>query len=233
MADLATLQSTLGVTFNDSSLLEQSLVHRSYLNENPDQTISNERLEFLGDALIGLAIAHELFRRFPKIDEGELTKLRSAVVCRESLADIADLLHLGEYLYMGRGEALGGGGKRERNLACVFEALMGAVLLDSGYDIACDLVLKLLKEPMEQAIEQLDTKDYKSRLQEIVQARQQYPPIYRVVEMTGPDHNRVFIVEVTAGGIAIGVGSGKSKQQAEKDAAHAALRTLSREDGTV
>jgi ribonuclease-3 len=233
MADLAALQSTLGITFNDSSLLEKSLVHRSYLNENPHQTESNERLEFLGDALIGLAIADELYRRFPERHEGELTKLRSAVVRRESLAEIADLLHLGQYLYLGRGEAQGGGRNRERNLACVFEAVIGAALLDSGYDVARNLVLKLLKEPMEQAVEQMDTMDYKSRLQEVVQAQQQYALGYRVIEMTGPDHDRVFRVEVTVGGIAIGVGSGKSKQQAEKDAARVALEALSREDDAV
>ena len=233
MTNLAALLTTLGLTFNDSSLLEQSLVHPSYLNENPGQTESNERMEFLGDALIGFVIADELYRRFPERHEGELTKLRSAVVCGKTLSGIADLLHLGQYLYLGRGEEQGGGRNRERNLACVFEALIGAVLLDSGYDAARNLVVKLLKGAIEQVVDQLDIIDYKSRLQEVVQARQQHAPVYRVIEMIGPDHAREFRVQVTAAGIAIGVGSGKSKQQAEKDAARVALEALSKGGGAV
>ena len=234
MADFAMLQSILGVTFKNTSLLEQSLIHRSYLNEASDLNLSsNERLEFLGDALIGLAVADDLYRRFPELQEGDLTKLRAAVVCRDSLAEVACSLDLGEYLYLGRGEEQGGGRKRERNLACAFEALIGAVLLDRGYDVARELLLNLLKEAMNQAAGQLDVMDYKSKLQEIIQLNQQVTPTYRVVKTTGPDHDREYVVEVIAAGVTIGRGSGKSKQQAEKDAAREALEKLKGEDDSV
>lgn len=233
MADFAALQSTLGVTFKNTSLLEQSLIHRSYLNETSQELSSNERLEFLGDALIGLAVADDLYWRFPELQEGDLTKLRAAVVCRDSLAEVARSLDLGDYLYLGRGEEQGGGRKRERNLACVFEALIGAVLLDKGYDVARELLLKLLRAAIDQAAEQLDVMDYKSKLQELIQLRQQVTPTYRVVKTAGPDHDREYSVEVVAAGVAIGMGLGKSKQQAEKEAARAALEKLNAEDFTV
>jgi len=231
MADFATLQSTLGVTFENTSLLEQSLIHRSYLNENVDLELSsNERLEFLGDALIGLAVADDLYRRFPELQEGDLTKLRAAVVCGDSLAQVGRSLNLGDYLYLGRGEDLGGGRKRERNLACAFEALIGAVLLDRGYNVARELLLTLLKETINQAAEQLDEMDYKSHLQELMQLKQQVTPTYRVIKTEGPDHDREYNVEVVVGGMVVGSGSGKSKQQAEKDAARVALEKLEMEN---
>jgi len=233
MADFATLQSSIGVTFNDATLLERALVHRSYLNETSEDLSSNERLEFLGDALIGLAVADDLYRRFPQLQEGDLTKLRAAVVCRDSLAEVARSLDLGEYLYLGRGEEQGGGRKRDRNLACAFEGLIGAVLLDRGYDVAGELLLKLLKEAIDEAAEQLGVMDYKSKLQELVQLRQQVTPTYRVVKTEGPDHDREYYVEVVAANVAIGMGSGKSKQQAEKDAARVALEKLDGENSSV
>ena len=233
MADFAALQNTLGVTFKNVSLLEQSLIHRSYLNETSAELSSNERLEFLGDALIGLVVAEDLYRRFPELQEGNLTKLRAAVVCRDSLAEVARSLDLGNYLYLGRGEEQGDGRKRERNLACAFEALIGAVLLDNGYEVTRDLVLKSLAKLIEQAVEQLNEMDYKSNLQEIVQAQHQLTPKYRVVNMTGPDHEKEFTVEVVAGDRVIGLGLGKSKQQAEKDAARVALEILNNEDSAV
>ena len=230
MPDFAALQNILGVTFKNTSLLEQSLIHRSYLNETSDELLSNERLEFLGDALIGLAVADDLYQRFPELQEGDLTKLRAAVVCRDSLAEVARSLELGDYLHFGRGEEQGGGRKRDRNLACAFEALIGAVLLDGGYDVARALLLNLLRAAIDHAVDQLDAMDYKSKLQELIQLRQQVTPTYRVVKTAGPDHDREYSVEVVAGGLAIGMGSGKSKQQAEKDAARVALEKLQREN---
>jgi len=228
------LQSTIGITFQNLSLLEQSLVHRSYLNENPDFPLSsNERLEFLGDALIGFVVAEELYREFPQLSEGELTKLRAALVCRESLAHLAASLKLGEYLYLGRGEIQSGGRRRQSNLACVFEALVGAILLDQGYHAAKDFSLKLLRSELKRAIEEVHTTDYKSRLQELIQSRQQITPTYRIVKMVGPAHDREFTVEVMAGDVVIGRGSGKSKQIAEKEAARAALESLNREVPSV
>ncbi|MBT3363032.1 MAG: ribonuclease III [Chloroflexi bacterium] len=234
MVDLATLQGSICLTFNNTSLLEQALIHRSYLNENPDNLLpSNERLEFLGDALIGFAVAHELYRRYSQLQEGELSKLRAAVVCQECLAQMAKELHLGQYLYMGKGEEQGGGRQRDRNLACVFEAVVGAVLLDLGYDAARDFVLKMLAGPIEQSVQELGARDYKSGLQVVVQSRMQVTPSYRVVKTSGPDHDRVFVVDVLADGVVIGSGTGKSKQQAEKEAARVALEKLGAEDETV
>ena len=233
MADLAALQSSIGIAFNDVNLLKQALVHRSYLNETSEDLSSNERLEFLGDALIGIAVADYLFRRFPNLQEGDLTKLRAAVVCRDSLADVAHSLKLGDHLYLGRGEDQGGGRRRERNLACAFEAVVGAVLLDRGYQAAAELLLNLLEPAIDIAAGQLDVMDYKSKLQQLIQSRKQITPTYRVTKTEGPDHEREYSVEVVAGGVAIGSGTGRSKQQAEKDAARAALQRLSGEGSSV
>ncbi len=233
MADLAVLQSSIGIVFNDVNLLKQALVHRSYLNETPEDLSSNERLEFLGDALIGLVVADYLYRRFPHLQEGDLTKVRAAVVCRENLADVADSLELGDYLYLGRGEDQGGGRKRERNLACAFEAVVGAVLLDKGYQAVAEMLLNLLRSSIDIAAEQLDVMDYKSKLQQLIQSQKQITPTYRVTGAEGPDHQREYSVEVVAGGVAIGSGTGRSKQQAEKEAARVALKRLSGEDSSV
>jgi len=233
MADLAVLQSSIGIAFNDVNLLKQALFHRSYLNETPEDLSSNERLEFLGDALIGLAVADYMYRRFPHLQEGDLTKVRAAVVCRESLAVVADSLKLGDYLYLGHGEDQGGGRRRERNLACAFEAVVGAVLLDRGYQAASELLLNLLGSAIDIAAEQLDVMDYKSKLQQLIQSQKQVTPTYRVIKTEGPDHQREYSVEVVADGVAIGSGIGRSKQQAEKNAARVALQRLSGEDSSV
>ena len=144
MADWTALQTKLGTSFADLSLLQQAFVHRSYLNENPDFRLgSNERLEFLGDAFLGLVVAEFLFREFPELSEGELTKLRSDLVRQDSLARLASSLGLGEYLYLGQGEERGGGRKRSRNMACTLEALVGAAFVDQGFDVTKDLVLRV------------------------------------------------------------------------------------------
>ncbi|MFC1905933.1 ribonuclease III, partial [Chloroflexota bacterium] len=209
MPDFATLQRSIGVTFKDASLLKKAFVHRSYLNETSEDLSSNERLEFLGDALIGLAVADDLYRRFPDLQEGDLTKLRAAVVCGGSLAEVGRSLNLGDYLYLGRGEERGGGRMRERNLACAFEALIGAVLLDRGYGTASELLLNLLRAAIDQAAEKLHVIDDKSHLQELVQLIRQVAPTYRIFKTEGPDHDKEYHVEVVAGGIVIGMGSGK------------------------
>ncbi len=224
MIEWTGLQAKLGITFTDLSLLQQAFVHRSYLNENPDFTMgSNERLEFLGDALLGLVVADFLFREFPDLSEGQLTKLRSDLVRQDSLARLASSLGLGEYLYLGQGEERGGGRKRARNMACTLEALVGAVLIDQGFAVTRDLVLRLFGPGVAQARERGLASDHKSRLQEIIQAQRQERPAYRLVEAVGPDHDKTFWVEVVVGGEVLGRGSGKSKQAAEKDAARQAL----------
>jgi ribonuclease-3 len=224
MFDWSRLQRELAVDFHELSLLRQAFAHRSYLNENPDCTLgSNERLEFLGDAFLGFAIAETLYQRFDNLSEGEMTKLRSALVCQENLAKLAASLGLGDYLYLGQGEEKGGGRKRPRNLACAFEAMIGAVLIDQGVDPSRDFILRLFDPSLQRAIEKGIASDHKSKLQELVQAKRQERPIYRLVGEEGPDHNRRFTVEVVVDGRVLGTGYGKSKQLAEKDAARQAL----------
>lgn len=227
MLNHGALQGILGIQFKDESLLQQALVHRSYLNENPVlHLISNERLEFLGDAVLGFVVADELYSRFPEFSEGELTKLRAALVRGETLSRIASALQLGEYLYLGHGEEESGGRSRPRNLSCTLEAVIGAVFLDQGFDIARSFILKLLGNEFDGVVEDRLIDDYKSRLQQLIQSDRKITPVYRTIEEIGPDHAKVFTVEVLAGDIVLGRGSGHSKRAAEMDAARQALQVL-------
>lgn len=224
MVDWVKLEAEIGVSFRDPSLLQQAFVHRSYLNENLDFALgSNERLEFLGDAILGLVIAESLYRQSDSLDEGDMTKLRAALVRQESLAQLALSLGVGDHLYLGQGEDKGGGRKRARNLACAMEALIGAVFVDQGFESAKDLVGRLFSQNIRKVVDEGLVIDYKSKLQELVQAQRQERPTYRVVEAAGPDHDKTFWVEVTVGGEFLGRGCGKSKQSAEKEAAKQAL----------
>ena len=227
MFDISQLQKRLGVTFKNASLLEQALVHSSFINENPGTaSISNERLEFLGDAVLGLVIAQKLYEDFPASSEGDLTRLRAALVRRETLAGIAREIELGNYLFLGRGEEAGGGRDKNANLAGAFEALLASIYLDMGLESAREVVLRLFgTEIFEQAVEVADT-DYKSQLQEVIQARWQQTPTYQVVEAVGPDHAKIFTVEVRMGRTVLGSGKGRSKKSAEMNAARAALEAL-------
>jgi ribonuclease III len=230
LADFATLQQALGVTFNDLSLLKQALVHRSYLNENPDFSLpSNERLEFLGDAFLGFVIAQKLYREFPDLSEGEMTKLRAALVRQRTLARLASSLGLGDYLYMGLGEEATGGRAKQSTLARALEAVVGAVVIDQGFAGAEGFVFRLFQGEIDRAMEEMATGDYKSRLQELVQARYRVPPLYRTIKEEGPDHDKEFTVEVIVNGSVIGTGRGKSKRMAEMDAARVALESFSRD----
>jgi ribonuclease-3 len=227
LADLAALQQTLGIQFNDSSLLEQALVHSSYVNENPGTITSNERLEFLGDAVLDLIVADKLYRGFPHLSEGEMTRLRAYLVRQETLADVATSLKLGQYLYLGRGEEASGGRGRPSNLACVLEAIIGAVFIDQGLAKTKKLVLRWLTPRLEGSLLGELGLDYKSRLQELVQASRHLTPVYRLVELVGPDHARKFTVQVVVGDKVLGHGRGSSKQAAELEAARVALINLS------
>ncbi|MBI3040087.1 MAG: ribonuclease III [Chloroflexi bacterium] len=228
MTDLAVLQQILGVSFNNLSQLEQALVHSSYINENPGFTLtSNERLEFLGDAVLGLVVAEKLYQDFPHLDEGEMTRLRAALVRRDTLARIAGAIGLGEYLYLGKGEEASGGRHKPANLAATLEAVIAAVFLDRGSAIAGDFILRLLDIELEKVVSQDTGVDYKSELQELIQVRKQQTPAYHVIEATGPDHDKRFTVEVRLGEALLGRGSGKSKKAAETEAARSALEQLS------
>jgi len=226
MADLATLQKTLGISFKDPSLLEQALVHTSYVNENPGTTTSNERLEFLGDAILGFIIAEELYQRLPQSNEGEMTALRSSLVRRDALSRMARAISLGNHLYLGKGEEASGGRRKSANLAGALEAVIAAIFLDQGSNVARDFILRLMDKELKKALSQGIEPDYKSQLQELIQAKHQPTPTYQVIEAMGPDHNRSFTVEVKVGNTVLGIGSGKSKKSAEAEAARSALDQL-------
>ncbi|MFC1929114.1 ribonuclease III [Chloroflexota bacterium] len=228
MADLAALQETLGVSFSDISLLEQALVHSSYINENPSfAPASNERLEFLGDAVLGLIVAEKLYQDFSQFTEGEMTKLRAAVVRRDTLARTAKVIRLGNYIYLGKGEEASGGQLKPVNLAGALEALIAAIFLDQGLPGARDFILKLFDAELQKVINQGTDTDYKSELQQLIQARKQQTPTYHLIEATGPDHDKRFTVEIRLGQSVLARGSGKSKKAAETEAARLALEKLS------
>ncbi len=224
MADLAALQQTLGVSFNDLSRLEQALVHSSYINENPGLApTSNERLEFLGDAVLGLMVAEKLYQDFPHLSEGEMTKLRAALVRRDTLAGIAQAIKLNDHLYLGKGEETSGGRRKAANLAAALEAIIAAIFLDQGSSATRHFILGLFDKELENIMRQSAGVDYKSELQELIQAQEQQTPTYHVIAIIGPDHDRTFTVEVRRGEAVLGKGSGKSKKAAETEAARAAL----------
>ncbi len=227
MAELAVLQEILGVSFKDPSRLEQALVHSSYINENPDfAPTSNERLEFLGDAVLGLVVAEKLYQDLPSFTEGEMTKLRAALVRRDTLARAARAISLGDYLYLGKGEEASGGRRKPVNLAGALEAVIAAIFLDQGSATAKNFILRLFNKELQKVVSQGAGVDYKSQLQELIQAKEQQTPAYYVIEAKGPDHDRRFTVEVRAGDTVLGRGSGKSKKEAETEAARSALERL-------
>lgn len=227
MSDTNSLQQSLGVTFKNAGLLQQALIHGSYLNEYPATvSASNERLEFLGDAILGFLVAGKLYRDFPELAEGEMTRIRSFLVRRDTLARIARSLKLGEYLYMGKGEEAGGGRQKPANLAGALEAVIAAVFLDRGLAVARELVLGWLAGEFQEVLAKSRDVDYKSQLQELVQSKYHASPSYRTVQATGPDHDKMFTVEVHIGDRVLGKGSGKSKKVAETEAACHALEQL-------
>lgn len=227
MSTLTELQKMIGFPFSDDSLLTEALVHRSYLNENPSFPYrDNQRLEFLGDALLDFIAGDYLYRRYSKMREGELTNLRAALVKEETLARFGHSLDLGRYLYLGRGEEEGGGRERPSLLADAFEALVGALYLDRGLKAAKRFILPFLELETERIVAQGEMRDYKSLFQEEAQRRFQAAPLYRTIEEHGPDHDKVFTVEVLIGEKVYGRGEGRSKQAAEQEAARQALEKI-------
>ena len=224
MADRAALEKTLGVSFNDALLLEQALVHSSFVNENPTQVPqSNERPEFLGDAILGLVIAEELYQDIPDASEGEMTNLRAALVRGDTLARVARAIRLGDYLYLGKGEETNGGRGKTTNLAGALEAIIAAIFLDQGFATARKCTLRLFQSELRRAVSQGTETNYKSRLQEFVQARRDEALAYYVTSTEGPAHNRSITVEVRSGDTILSKGTGRSKKLAETEAARCAL----------
>jgi ribonuclease-3 len=214
-------------TFRDPSLLERALTHRSYLNEHPELALEdNERLEFLGDAVLDFVTGAWLYNRFPELPEGRLTSLRAALVKTDSLADFALRTSVNEHLRLGRGEAEGGGRGRTSMLADAFEAVLGALYLDQGLDAVQVYLEQLLPEEIDRILAEERDRDAKSTLQEWSQAERGITPRYRTVAEDGPDHAKTFTVEVRIGDEVVGRGIGLSKQIAAQAAASDALKRL-------
>lgn len=225
--NLEDFESILGFTFNDKSLLTRALTHRSYLNENPDLPyLDNERLEFLGDAILDFVAAEFLYQHFPEMTEGELTSLRAALVKGETLARFATDLGLPANVLMSRGEEAAGGRARAPLLAGTFEAIIGALYLDQGFEHAGKFILRFIEPESETIHHQRLDRDPKSMLQELSQGRFQVTPLYRLAETRGPDHAKEFTIEVVLKAKVYGRGVGRSKQIAEQQAARVAIETL-------
>jgi ribonuclease-3 len=221
------LESAIGYTFTNPSLLENALVHKSYLYALPDAPITpNERLEFLGDAVLGLLASDYLFTTYSDVSEGELSSYRGALVRLNTLAEIAAPLDLGEYMYMSRGEEAAGGRNRPGNLGRALEAVLGAVYLDGGLDAARAVWQHTLGERSLEQLQQILSGDFKSKLQQVAQSLWRETPRYRLVDASGPEHAKVFKVEVVIGEEALSMGSGRNKQIAEQEAARSALSLL-------
>ena len=221
---MKTLEERLGYQFKNRSLLENALTHSSYANEHRDLGISsNERLEFLGDSVLGMVVADHLYREHPNMPEGELTRTRAAMVCEGSLFEVARALELGKYLRLGKGEDAGGGRERPSILADATEAVLAAVYLDGGIAQARRLIRTLILGNEE---EMSASRDYKTALQELVQKESGKKLTYRLVGEEGPDHAKRFSVEVELNGVTVGAGEGRTKKAAEQNAAKAAIEKL-------
>lgn len=223
-------QQDSGIRFKNEAVLYEAFTHSSYVNEHRRKAfIDNERLEFLGDAVLELAVSQYLFHRYPKMTEGELTKLRASIVCEPSLVHLANELQLGSYILLGKGEENTGGRQRPALLADVFEALVGALYLDQGLDPVVELLQKVMFPKVEIGAFSKVT-DYKSQLQELVQQDNAGQLKYDILEEKGPAHNRIFVSQVSLDGQALGEGSGRSKKEAEQQAAQLAIVKLKAED---
>ncbi|USF28461.1 Ribonuclease 3 [Firmicutes bacterium ASF500] len=223
---MTTLEEKLGYTFQNPDLLDNALTHSSRANESRGKLQSNERLEFLGDSILGMVVADHLFRNHPDLPEGDLTRTRAALVCEDSLVEVARELGLGEYLRLGKGESSGGGRERPSIQADAVEAVLAAIYLDGGIGSARKFIQKFI---LTREIAGLTKpRDHKTALQELVQRESGQVLQYRLVGEEGPDHNKRFFVEVTLNGQSIGSGSGRSKKEAEQAAAAAGIENLSK-----
>lgn len=226
MKDTSQLEKKLGVVFTDKNLFTQALTHRSYLNENPKFPLGhNERLEFLGDAVIELVVTANLFAQFPEKPEGELTSLRAALVNAHTLSETALGLEINDFLMLSRGEAKDLGRARQYILANAFEAIVGAIYLDQGYDAAAHFMDRVLIPRLPEIMEKKLYKDPKSLFQEMAQERVALTPNYQVIREWGPDHDKHFVVGVYIGSELVAEGEGQSKQAAQEEAARKALHT--------
>ena len=219
------LEAAIGYRFHNITLLQNALTHSSYANERwHNSLLSNERLEFLGDSILGMLVAEYLYRTFPDRPEGELTRMRADMVCEKTLANVANRIHLGDHLLLGHGEEQGGGRSRDSILADAVESVIAASFLDGGLDAALKFIKTFIL--VEVPVTQLHNVDYKTRLQELVQQKKNQVLTYCLLGETGPDHDKEFAVSVSLNGETVGKGSGRSKKRAEQDAARAAMKAL-------
>lgn len=219
------LEQAIGYRFQNLSLLQNAVTHSSYANERYHNSLmSNERLEFLGDSILGMVVAEHLYRNYPDRPEGELTRMRADMVCEQSLAKVAERIHLGNHLLLGHGEEQSGGRSRDSMLADAVESVIAATYLDGGMDAAVGLIYRFVL--CDVPVTKMHNADYKTALQELVQQRKNQHLQYTLVGESGPDHDKEFFVEVTLNGKMVGNGSGSSKKRAEQEAAHAAIQTL-------
>lgn len=224
--DLSPLEKTIGIKFTNPAIYEQAFTHRSYLNEHADSKEHNERLEFLGDAVVELIVTHFLYEKFPEKPEGELTNLRAALVRRNSLSVIGEELQFGDYVRLSKGESKNTGKAKSVILSNAVEAFIGALYLDMGLSTVEQFLDKFLLPKLEQIVEEESHIDAKSNFQEKIQERDGVTPHYKTESVTGPDHDRHFIVGVYVGETLIAQGEGSSKREAEMAAATKALETL-------
>lgn len=217
------LEQKIGYTFKNRDLLKTALSHSSYVNEAKDGSESYERLEFLGDSILSVVVAEYLYKNFSKLPEGELTKLRAALVCEKTLAEFSREMEIGKYMLLGHGEALCGGRERSSILADMFEAVLAALYLDGGMEIAKKHVLSYVVPDIKNHTVEEAFHDYKTQLQEIIQRNPEEEINYAIVSESGPDHNKMFTVEVRLNSNVIGSGTARSKKQAEQYAAKQAL----------
>lgn len=219
------LEAAIGYRFQNISLLQNALAHSSYANERwHNSLMSNERLEFLGDSILGMVVAEYLYRSFPDRPEGELTRMRADMVCEKTLAAVAGRIDLGRHLLLGNGEEQGGGRTRDSILADAVESVIAASFLDGGMEAAREFIRKFIL--VEVPVKKLHNVDYKTSLQELVQQKKNQTLAYTLVGESGPDHDKRFDVKVTLNGTVVGLGSGSSKKRAEQDAARAAIAAL-------
>jgi ribonuclease-3 len=221
------LMERIGYAFVDYSVFQEALTHKSYSNEQGGSTVPhNERLEFLGDAVLDMVISHKIFVAYPDLPEGELTRIRAEVVSEAGLAQVGRRLEIGSCLRLGRGELRTGGRDKDSLIANVLEALIGAVYCDGGFEAIQQVVLRLFKPFIERSFREKSGIDFKTRLQELMHTRFGSPPDYRLVHAEGPDHLRHYTIEVRHAGRSIGQGSGRSKKMAAQQAARQALAAL-------
>ena len=219
------LENALGYRFSNITLLQNALTHSSFANERwHDSLRSNERLEFLGDSILGMVVADHLYRNFPDRPEGELTRMRADMVCEQSLAAVANQLGLGEHMLLGHGEERFGGKTRPSILADAVESIIAASYLDGGFEAAAGIVRRFILTQV--PVKKLNNADYKTALQELVQQKKNQSLVYMLVGSYGPDHDKSFKVQVSLNGQVVGTGEGSSNKRAEQDAAHRAIELL-------